>query len=253
MIEITPLGDAALTVRFSKTAAKSPNERLTRVLAAKRAIDRASIPGVVETTTSYSTLGIFLDMPALLGRVRDPENVFQQVTTAIHEVLAQRGVKKATAIRKRRVDIFVCFDSAFALDLAGLAESHNLTSRDVVKKFCAATYQVASVGFTPGFPYLIGLPPELKTPRRETPRVSVPAGSVAIGNDQAGIYPMESPGGWNVIGRTPLLLFEASREPASLLSPGDYVRFHAVSIDEFHKIRKGPAGLAHYGSQQSLR
>jgi len=236
VIEITALGDSALTVRFAKGAAKSPNELVARIMAAKFAIDRAAIPGVIEITTSYSTLGIFLDMPALLGRSRDLQDAFGQVTDAIRQILA--GATKGRArTRRRRVDIPVCFDSAFALDLADVALRHGLKPEAVIKKFCSADYEVACVGFLPGFPYLIGLPPELKTPRRPTPRVVVPAGSVAIGNIHAGIYSLESPGGWNIIGRTSLQLFEATRNPASLLSTGDHVRFRAISVDEFDKMQ----------------
>ena len=237
MIEITPLGDAALTVRFAKSARKSPSDLLLDVLGAKRAIDRASIPGVLGTASSYSTLAIFLDLPALVGGSRHPENVFEQISAEIREVLGRLNLKSHSKARRGRIEIPVCFDTTFALDLADVANERGLTAEILIKKFCAADYQVACIGFMPGFPYLIGLPAELATPRRETPRVSVPAGSVAIGNHQAGIYPIESPGGWNIIGRTPLRMFDVNREDASLLSAGDRVRFRAISLDEFHEMR----------------
>ncbi len=236
MIEITPLGDSALTVRFAQGAARSPNDLLAKVLAAKQAIDEAAIPGVVETTTSYSTVGVYLDMGALLGGNRDTGNGFVGVMGRIHEVLEQRRPKKSNEAA-RQIDIPVCFEAAFALDLTEVAQRTQLSVDQVVAKFCEAEYQVAAVGFTAGFPYLLGLPPELTTPRRERPRLSVPAGSVAIGNNQAGIYPMETPGGWNIIGRTPLVLFAASRNPVSLLSTGDRVRFRRINDDEFQKVR----------------
>ena len=241
MIEITPLGDAALTVRFGQTAAQSSDKRLAVILAAKRAIDRASIPGVVETTTSYSTLSVFLDLPVLWDATPRAEDVLDQVSARIREVLRKRGATSPSRRTGDRIDVPVCFDPSFALDLADLARLHGLKPDKAAAKFCAVDYRVACIGFLPGFPYLAGLPSELETPRRETPRISVPAGSVAIGNNQAGIYPIDSPGGWSVIGRTPLEMFDAAREPASLLFAGDSVRFRPISLQEFHQPRGGGA------------
>ncbi|HEX8077073.1 MAG TPA: carboxyltransferase domain-containing protein, partial [Chthoniobacterales bacterium] len=107
---------------------------------------------------------------------------------------------------------------------------------EVVRRHSNATYRVACVGFTPGFPYLVGLPPELATPRRASPRTEIPAGAVAIGGTQTGIYPRKSPGGWNIIGRTPLKLFEVKRDPPALFSSGDLVRFREISRGEFDQL-----------------
>jgi inhibitor of KinA len=103
----------------------------------------------------------------------------------------------------------------------------------VVGLHTGAEYLVHAIGFTPGFPYLGGLPEALRAPRRDTPRANVPAGSVAIGGSQTGVYPVESPGGWQLIGRTPVALFRPAETPAALLRPGDRVRFRAISPEEF--------------------
>ena len=108
-----------------------------------------------------------------------------------------------------------------------------MAEAEAVSLHSGAEYLVHAIGFTPGFPYLGGLPERLRTPRRDTPRAHVPAGSVAIGGSQTGVYPVGSPGGWQIVGRTPIALFRPLERPASLLRPGDRVRFRAISPQEF--------------------
>jgi inhibitor of KinA len=135
--------------------------------------------------------------------------------------------------KKRRVEIPVCYDEEFALDLDRVANHTSLTPDAIVASHSSAEYTVACIGFMPGFPFLAGLPQQLRVPRLESPRTKVPAGSVAIANAQAGVYPLESPGGWNVLGRTPLQLFQINERPPTLLRPGDCVRFRRITRDEF--------------------
>jgi inhibitor of KinA len=132
----------------------------------------------------------------------------------------------------------VCYDRDFAVDLDEVATRSRLMPAEVVSRHASASYRVACVGFTPGFPYLSGLPNELATPRRLTPRKLVAAGSVGIGGNQTGIYPQDSPGGWNIIGRTPLRLFDPSEVPPSLFVIGDTVRFRQITRDEFEQLSR---------------
>ena len=134
----------------------------------------------------------------------------------------------AAATSTRVLDIPVRYGGADGPDLEAVARHAGLAAADVVARHAAGEYTVAMLGFAPGFPYLLGLDPALATPRLATPRTRVPAGSVAIGGAQTGLYPKESPGGWNLIGRTTLVLFDALRDPPSLLAPGDRVRFVPV-------------------------
>ncbi|HEY6894280.1 MAG TPA: 5-oxoprolinase subunit PxpB, partial [Rhodanobacteraceae bacterium] len=134
---------------------------------------------------------------------------------------------------QRLVEIPVRYGGEYGPDLDALAHYAKLDAAEVIAKHTAATYTVAMLGFAPGFPYLFGLDDALQMPRRATPRTRVPAGSVAIGGAQTGIYPTELPGGWQLIGRTPLALFDAARDPPSLLMPGDRVRFVAIGADAF--------------------
>ncbi len=119
-----------------------------------------------------------------------------------------------------------------------MATETGLSETEIISRHGAAVYRVACIGFMPGFPYLAGLPRELEVPRLPTPRTHVPAGSVAIAARQAGIYPLESPGGWNVIGRTPWCLFDPTANPPALLQAGDRVSFHAISRAQFEAMTR---------------
>jgi inhibitor of KinA len=157
------------------------------------------------------------------------ELLLQQIDHALTGGQRKRN-KHAVA---RTVEIPVCYDPKFALDLEHVARHAQISPSEVVELHSAADYRVHCLGFTPGFPYLAGLPKKLATPRRVTPRKEIPGGSVAIGGAQAGIYPQRSPGGWNVIGRTPLRLFDPQKDPPALLRSGDRVRFRPIKQDEF--------------------
>ncbi|MGH8111030.1 MAG: 5-oxoprolinase subunit PxpB [Rhodanobacteraceae bacterium] len=141
----------------------------------------------------------------------------------------------------RPIEIPVCYGGESGPDLEAVARHAEIDPDQVVARHVAIEYTVAMLGFAPGFPYLLGLDAALHVPRRANPRTRVPAGSVAIGGAQTGIYPGELPGGWNLIGQTPLVLFDPQREPPCLLAPGDRVRFRAVGADEFRR-RAGRGG-----------
>ena len=119
-----------------------------------------------------------------------------------------------------------------------MAEHAQISTSEVVDLHSAAEYRVSCIGFTPGFPFLSGMPKKLAIPRRETPRKEIPAGSVGIGGAQTGIYPLRSPGGWNLIGRTPLKLFDPTKNPPALLQAGDRVRFRAITREEFDSLKQ---------------
>jgi inhibitor of KinA len=137
----------------------------------------------------------------------------------------------------RLLTIPVCYGGEWGLDLDAVGAAHGLSVEEVVSLHCGAEYFVSAVGFTPGFPYLGGLPERLHTPRRKTPRTRVPAGTVAIGGTQTGIYPFETPGGWNLIGRTPWRLFDPYARPPALCQVGDRVRFQSVTPAEFQSLQ----------------
>jgi inhibitor of KinA len=217
-MEIAALGDSALIVQLG--------DSLGEVLNALRTLEAANIPGATDIAPAFASVAVFLESPANL----------EVAEGAIRAVLRKK--RSAKKIRPRLMEVPVCYDREFAIDLAIVARHCELSPNEVVKRHAAADYRVRCLGFTPGFPFLAGLPATLATPRRQTPRTAVPAGAVAIGGMQTGVYPLPSPGGWNIIGRTPLHLFDIAREPAALLRAGDRVRFCAITREEFEQWGK---------------
>ena len=213
--EIVPLGDSAFVVRV--------DDSLGDVLATARKLAAARLENIEEIVPAFASVGVFFRSPP------DPDRAASEILSAL-----QRRTRSGFRLTKPRlIEIPVCYEPKYALDLEAVAEHCRVPPNDFVKAHAAARYRVRCVGFTPGFPFLSGLPPHLAMPRRATPRTSVPPGSVAIGGTQTGIYPLPSPGGWNIIGRTPLRLFDPAREPVGLVRTGDKVRFRAISALQF--------------------
>ena len=201
-------------------------QSLDAVLRATRQLEAARIRGVFDLVPAYTTIGVFYDSARIRG--------FDELKTTIEQVVeSSLEPARPRAGGGSIIEVPVCYEDEFAPDLDEVARRAALPPEEVVRRHAAASYRVSCVGFTPGFPYLSGLPPELATPRRASPRKEIPAGAVAIGGTQTGIYPRKSPGGWNIIGRTPLRLFDVERHPPALFQAGDRVRFRKISREEF--------------------
>jgi inhibitor of KinA len=237
MTEITPLGDCALIVRIRDSFRDAPTQTTREVLRAMRWIAAAQIPGIIELAPAYTTVAIYFDPVSLIDDGIAPDRVMEWLTEKVNHALQQAQRCWRGNPKTRSIEVPVCFDSEFAFDLDQVAQHANIPATEVANLYCAATYHVGCIGFTPGFPFLMGLPPKLATPRRASPRKEVPAGSVGIGGEQTGIYPLRSPGGWNLIGRTPLKLFDPMKSPPSLLQAGDRVRFRAIERAEFENVQ----------------
>ena len=181
---------------------------------------------IIETIPSYHSLAIFLKNKIFARRFI--ETIKEKL------VINDENFTSST----RMFTIPVCYDVSVALDLKEVCRHCNLNPEELIKLHTAPIYSTYFLGFLPGFPYLGGLDPKLETPRLSEPREIVPRGSVAIGGRQTGIYPSSSPGGWNVIGCTPISLFDIGRVEASLLQPGDAVRFAAITIKQFASIAR---------------
>jgi inhibitor of KinA len=221
-MRIEPLGDSALLVRIGETF--DAKQSLDAVLRATRQLEVAQIRGVLDLVPAYTAVGVFYD-PAQTGS-------FDEFRTNVERAL-RRDLDATCAREAATIEVPVCYEGEFAPDLDEVARHTTLSPEEVIGRHAGANYRVTCVGFTPGFPYLSGLPQELATPRRASPRKEIPAGAVAIGGTQTGIYPRKSPGGWNIIGRTPLRLFDVERNPAALFHAGDRVRFRKISRQEF--------------------
>ena len=232
-MEITPLGDSALLIRVAENFDDAPEDALTKVLVTKRALEAAQIPGAVELAPAYTTVALFYDPVHAVDGGAPIDNVFGWIEQRIRQALSEIEEIRADRIEASLVEIPVCYETEFALDLEHVAQHAGVNWREVIDLHCGTEYRVHCVGFTPGFPFLGGLSRKLATPRRDVPRKEIPAGSVAIGGAQTGIYPSKSPGGWNVIGRTPLQLFDPKKNPPALLRAGDRVRFRSISREEF--------------------
>jgi KipI family sensor histidine kinase inhibitor len=229
-LAIEPLGESALLLRFGAGLDPDVNRR---VHAASALLAAAHLPGIVDIVPAYATLALHYDASAWAdGHAPPHRNIEAAVRSIFRTPLASAADHAAT------VEIPVCYGGEFGPDLDSVAEHAMIDAAEVIARHTAPTYSVAMLGFAPGFPYLFGLDASLHTPRRASPRTRVPAGSVAIGGRQTGIYPAELPGGWQLIGRTPLLLFDARRDPPSLVMPGDHVRFAAIDADAFAELER---------------
>src|SRR5436190_4705214 len=239
MMEIVPLGDSALVVRMRERFDDAPEQTLDVVLRAFQRLQNAAIPGVIELAPAYTGVAVFFDPIPAAKCAETPDKVFDWLATRIRAVVA--GVADPGRIARSRsqtVEIPVCYDSEFALDIDDVAQRAAISPSEVIRLHSAAEYRVACIGFVPGFPFLAGLPKELATPRRDAPRKQIPPGSVGIGGAQTGRYPLRSPGGWNLIGRTPLRLFDPRKNPPALLRAGQRVRFRAITREEFEAAEK---------------
>jgi len=228
-MQVTPLGDSSLIVTVGETIDEAT---LGRVQAAWQALQAANLPGVTELVPAYTTVTVFYDPAAVVSAGAPAAGIPEWLIERV-ELAAAKPSPAGKARAGRAHEIPVCYDRAFAPDLAEVAERAGLTVKEVIALHLAPEYLVYLVGFAPGFPYMGGLPERLALPRREAPRKRVAPGSVGITGAQCGIYPIETPAGWNLIGRTPVRLFRPEQEPPVLLQAGDRVRFKRITGAEF--------------------
>lgn len=234
-MHITPLGDRALLVDIGGGIDPAT---LARVRDAVARLEQAAIPGVRDLVPGYASVAVHYEPLEVLGRPqpREPVTLPSAIVRAAVERALEIAPPPTVEAPIRLVEIPVVYGGAQGPDLEHVAAQHGLTTAEAAAVHAAATYTVHLIGFVPGFPYLGGLDPRLATPRRDAPRAHVPAGSVGIGGEQTGIYPVDSPGGWQIIGRTPLALFDAARTPPALLRIGDRVRFVPITDAEYLRL-----------------
>jgi inhibitor of KinA len=240
-MEIVPLGDSALIVRVRDRFDDAPEETLNQVLQTFQQLRGAGILGVIEVAPAYTTVTVFFDPPQVAKVSGQPDGAFDWLNEQIRRVVAAGAGRKERHRTKRNVpsvEIPVCYDPEFAPDLDDVARHAKISTKEVVDLHSAGEYRVSCIGFVPGFPFLTGLSKKLATPRRAVPRKEIAPGSVGIGGAQTGIYPLRSPGGWNLIGRTPLQLFDPEKDPPTLLRAGDRVRFRAITREEFDSLTR---------------
>jgi KipI family sensor histidine kinase inhibitor len=214
-------GDTGVSIEFGDGVDPAINNRVRRLFQVLKSFRPA---GILDLIPSYRSL--FVEY--------DPwQCSFEQVLLVVEDAI-QKGAALPADVASV-MDIPVCYGGEFGPDLDELAATHRLSSQEVIRLHCRPVYTVYMIGFVPGFPYLGGLDERLITPRRRAPRQKVPAGSVGIADRQTGIYPLESPGGWQIIGRTPVRLFDLSKPEPFLLGAGDRVRFIPITRDAFER------------------
>jgi inhibitor of KinA len=226
------LSERAVTVEFGHEI----SERLNlEVSGFDRLIHSQPFTGFITTIPAYASVTIFYD-PVLLSRSDLPgADGFEKVATYLKNL---KPAKKDTEEITHHT-IPVCYGGTLGPDLESLAQLHQISTNEVIRLHTTTVYKVYMIGFVPGFAYLGGMDPLLTTPRRSTPRKAVPAGSVGIAGEQTGIYPLQTPGGWQVIGQTPLKMFDIDRPQPSLLKAGDRVIFKPIDLNEFNELKAG--------------
>jgi KipI family sensor histidine kinase inhibitor len=215
------MGDRGLLLEFGDEISAEANDKVRKMALALQA---ETLEGIVEVVPTYRSL-LVLYNPLILP-LEDLKIRLKQL---------EAGLKEISFLAPKLTKIPVLYGGTFGPDLAKVAEYLQLTPEEVIRLHCSKPYFIYMIGFMPGFPYMGELPDALITPRLKTPRLSVPAGSVAIAQKQTGIYPVESPGGWQILGRTPVKLFNPEKEPPALLRMGDLVQFYPISEKEFHE------------------
>jgi len=213
------MGDRGLLLEFGDEISREINEKVRRMALA---IQARSIEGIIETVPTYRSLLIIYN-PIIL-----PIEDLKKRLRGIEEGLQQTPLQEPKLTR-----IPVLYGGIYGPDLEGVAKYLQTSPEEVIQLHCSKPYLIYMIGFMPGYPYMGELPQDLVVPRLKTPRLVVPKGSVAIAQRQTGIYSMESPGGWQILGRTPVELFDPGKDPPALLQMGDFVQFYEISEKEF--------------------
>ena len=236
-VRFLPAGDTALIVEFGDSIDRAVSARVLRLSALVRA---ATLPGVVETVPTFRSLLVHYE-----PRATDSASL-----TAAIEKLLEHGSADAQPVKLWRIP--ACYAFSHAPDLAEVAQRTGMSTAAVVDLHSGTRFHIYMIGFVPGYPYMGDLPAPLVLPRRADPRIRVPPGSIAIATSLTAIYPLESPGGWHLIGATPIRLFDPRRARPALLSPGDAVRFEPITASEFDAIRAAVAADAYQVPAETL-
>lgn len=220
---ILKAADSAIVVELGSTIDRKTSDR---VLVLAEALEQARLPGVTEVIATFRSLSVNYDPLTTTG------SELERAITAFVDQPAQ------SAHHKRLWTIPACYDPKFAPDIEDVAKAKELSVAEVAALHAGTQYHVYMIGFVPGYPYMGDLPAALQLPRRSDPRLRVPPGSLAIATSMTAVYPYESPGGWHLIGTSPVRFFNAASAKGSLLGPGDGVKFEPVTSHEFDRIRK---------------
>ncbi|KKI88931.1 kinase inhibitor [Bacillus sp. SA1-12] len=239
-IEFKPMGDSSISVQFGTEIHPAIHRK---VKAFVDHLEKESFTGYIEcvpaftsVTVFYHTLRVYQNYDKDKIPVEKNMSPYKIVCAILNEII--KNLEESQESMQRVVEIPVCYGGEFGPDLEAVADYHHLSTSDVVDIHSKEEYLVYMLGFAPGFPYLGGMSEKIATPRRHSPRLSIPVGSVGIAGMQTGVYPISTPGGWQLIGRTPLELFCPNEHPPTLLQSGDIVKFVPISLEEYQAYKE---------------
>ena len=233
---LRPLGDHAVVIQLGSSIQQETHELVKTVT---NLLEIQTPDWLVELIPAFTTVTVYYDPIKIIESQKAFQNTlpYTVVCSEIEHTLSQMTLGEHT--ESRIVDIPVCYGGEFGPDLDEVANYHQVSPEEIIHKHTNGDYLVYMIGFAPGFPYIGGMSPEIATPRRESPRLKIPAGTVGIAGEQTGVYPIETPGGWQLIGRTPLKLFTPdSDDSPSLLKAGDRIRFSPISLEEYKALEE---------------
>lgn len=223
------LGDSAVVIEVADAITPEAQKKV-QVLSSF--FDRYPPIWMVEYIPAFTTVTVFYDPVHVIGHMKQP---YEAVCKKLDALLS--SITEEVESTTRRIEIPVCYGGEFGPDLEFVAEHNGLLPEDVIDIHTAGDYSVSMIGFAPGFPFVGGMSEKIATPRRDSPRVAIPERTVGIAGMQTGVYPIETPGGWQLIGRTPIRLFRPEDEPPSLLRAGDKLVFRSISLKEYNEWR----------------
>lgn len=224
--EIIQISETSALIDFGNIISEEINKKIRTLC---RCLEEKYINGFIEYIPYFSGVSVIYDPLKI-----DEEEPFEFIKENLEKILL--NLDFSDDYEEHIIKIPVCYGGEYGPDIKFVAETNNIDIKDVIDIHSKGRYLVYMIGFAPGFPYLGGMSEKIYAPRRKTPRTSIPKGAVGIAGMQTGVYPIETPGGWQIIGRTPLKLFDLNRDNPALLKCGDVVKFYPISYDEYMKL-----------------
>lgn len=228
-IKFISLSETALLLSFGNTINEQQHQKLMHI---KQLIEQNPFKGFVETVPAYNSLAIYYN-PLEIEKFDLSKSIQDTVYGTLQKQIKDLSIEKIKT-KSSCIEIPVCYDTDFGIDLVELSKTLNLSIEEIILLHSRIIYKVYMLGFTPGFGYMGTVDEKIITQRKKQPRLKVEAGSVAIAGNQTGIYPLATPGGWNIIGRTTLQLFDKSKEHPFLLKAGNEVKFISITKEEYN-------------------